>query len=100
MQKIFIFQDQPEPVTRHGDISGIAVCEDGNVLAGHVSSGPGWLKHDLTHFYREKYNEHCGEGNWELEWVDDYRTHAGCMRASELNKGLCADHAEPTVVEN
>lgn len=60
------------------EIPGIAVSEEGVVLAGHVSSTIEWLKHDLgcksgygdTIFKHNIYNKKYGEGNWTIEWVD------------------------------
>ena len=51
------------------DVTGVAVCEDGNVLAGHVCSSESFFPHDFgitSTWKHESYDKHCGKGNWEL----------------------------------
>lgn len=78
--------------------SVIAMCEDGHVLAGHLSSSEYFAKHDIgidSDWKHKDYKEHCPEG-YELEWVDDARTHAGVAEAYKKNQELAklADHKE------
>lgn len=69
---------------------GVALAEDGTVLAVHCSSSPDWSQLDLGMHYstrqHEHYNKHFGPGNWELEWVHDVTTHAGWRAALALNQ--------------
>ena len=47
----------------------VALCEDGNVLAGHVSSEDSFIAHDMgvtSNWHHDQYDMHCGKGNWEL----------------------------------
>ena len=71
-----------------GDAVGVAITEDGRVLATHVSSNESWSRRDLgmngesspKHKY---YDEACPEG-WECEFVpirDDRDKHAGLQAA-------------------
>lgn len=54
---------------------GVQVCalsEDGDSLAGHVSSSESYAKHDIginSDWKHEKYKERYPEG-YELVWVD------------------------------
>lgn len=52
------------------DITGVAICEDGTVLAGHVCSSESFLPHDFgmgdSNWKHENYDKHCGKDNWEL----------------------------------
>lgn len=56
----------------------LAVGDDGKCLASHICSHEGYMRHDLgitSTLKHENYNTHFGEGNWELEWVDDVENH-------------------------
>ncbi len=68
-KKIYIFNNGgPE-----GWMRAVAICEDGVIVTGHISSHEGFMQHDMgltSDWKHDKYNEHCGEDNWELEWVD------------------------------
>jgi hypothetical protein len=71
----------------------MAMADDGHVLATHICSAvyfmPGDLGIDGDWSGKHKtYNEHFGEGNWQLEWVDDARTHPGLLAAYALNVEL------------
>lgn len=62
---------------------GAALSEDGEFLAGHCSSSEGFAKLDMGmasdskhEHYRERY-----PGGYELEWVDDAKTHLGVQAA-------------------
>lgn len=53
-----------------GWIGVIALAEDGEYLAGHISSSVGWAVHDIDteskhEFYRRKYPE-----GYEFKWLD------------------------------
>ncbi|MHB0764702.1 hypothetical protein ACYCFC_10070 [Stutzerimonas sp. NM35] len=85
MNKIFCFINGGAP----GLYSAVAVAEDGTCLAGHASSSDGWARHDLgigSNWKHEHYDAHYGVGNWELEWVDNPRDHAGMAEALRLNR--------------
>jgi hypothetical protein len=68
MSKIFCF-------INGGNSLGVQVCalsEDGNGLAGHLSSNEGWAKHDIginSDWKHEKYKEKYPDG-YELIWID------------------------------
>jgi hypothetical protein len=67
----------------------MAMAEDGTVVGQHICSDPYFMKHDLgltSNWKHENYNQHYGEGNWELVWVDDPLTHEGLQAAYELNQ--------------
>lgn len=71
-----------------GDVSGCALAEDGVSLAGHLSSGEDWFKHDMGLTSTRKhdaYNEHFPDG-WELEYVTDPKTHEAFNAAFKLNQ--------------
>lgn len=68
-----------------------AVAEDGEVLAGHVSSSVSWAKHDIgvnSDWKHELYDAKYPDG-WEIEWVDDIENHEGVQKALTLNR--CSD---------
>lgn len=72
--------------------SGIAMAEDGRVLAGHMSSNHSFQRHDMgverSDWKHDKYNAHYPDG-WELVYVeDDIMQHEGIASAVELNKAL------------
>lgn len=72
-----------------GDVVSYALCEDGTALASHLSSNESWARHDMgltSNWKHDRYDAHCGEGGWELEWVDDVATHPGWQAALALNK--------------
>lgn len=69
---------------------GIAMAEDGHVLAGHASSSHDWLQHDMgltSERKHEAYRKYYPDG-WELEWVEAPRAHAGLLSAYEKNQAL------------
>ena len=77
----------------------MAMCEDGEVLAGHLSSNRTWAMHDIgitSDWKHDLYQEHCPDG-YELEWIDhnDVNTHVGLEAAYQLNQKL-AKEAEAT----
>lgn len=84
---IYCFNNGGEP----GLLSAVAIAEDGNCLAGHCCSHEGFMHHDLgitSDWKHKEYNEHYGEGNWELEWVSDPMNHVGAIEAFRLNQLL------------
>ncbi len=87
MKKIFIFDNTGQ---REWHV-GIALCEDGTFLASHCSSSIGFCKHDMGLFpdqckwKHDLYEKHCPDG-YELEWVDNPKTHEGLKAAYELNQ--------------
>lgn len=50
------------------------------------------MRHDLgmdgSTWKHENYNKHFGTGNWELEWVENPKTHAGLIEVYRLNQLL------------
>lgn len=98
MPKIYLFVNQytgrssqwgPE------DVIGIALAEDGHVLASHYSSSVSYLKHDLgltSDWKHEQYRGHYPDG-YELEWVDDASpgNHEGVDAAMEKNQQLAKE---------
>lgn len=68
----------------------MAIAEDGHCLAQHVSSHEAWAKHDIgltSEWKHDEYGEHYPDG-YELEWVDNPRTHEGLEAAYRLNQKL------------
>ncbi len=62
--KIFVFVNGGNDL----GIFGCALADDGEVIAGHVSSDCHWLRHDMGvtgNWQHDKYNAHYPEG-WEL----------------------------------
>lgn len=71
-----------------------AIAEDGRVLANHVCSGEGYMRHDLGIFegargdlHDKAYKTHYPDG-YRMDFVsyDDVDGHAGLKKAFELNK--------------
>lgn len=87
--KIYAFSN----VVGGGDGIAYAMAEDGTVLGSHWCSHEGFVPHDLgvTDGSRpdrhETYAKHYPEG-YEMEFVPaaNVKTHAGLMRAFELNQ--------------
>lgn len=74
--------------TRGGDVLGQALAEDGTAVAGHLSSGVNFAKHDMgltSDWHHEQYRAHYPHG-FDLEWVDDPETHPGWQAALALNR--------------
>lgn len=93
MKKIFCFNNGGSG----GMYQAVAIAEDGTCVAQHCCSHEGWMKHDLgmtSDWKHENYNAHYGAGNWELEWVDDPKAHAGLTEAIRLNALQAAAEAE------
>lgn len=84
MPKIYLFC---YPYDEH-DFAGLAIAEDGTLLAGHLSSSVDFSKHDMgftSNWKHEEYKVHYPEG-FELEWVDDPNNHEGLASANKLRK--------------
>ena len=69
-----------------------ALADDGHLLAMHCCSHIGYAKNDLgmgssTSKHKE-YDKHFGAGNWQLEWVENEKTHVGWQAAVILNNNL------------
>jgi hypothetical protein len=74
-------------------IFSVALAEDGTALASHASSSLAWAYRDMgvhpeSNWKHDQYDAHYGAGNWELEWVEDPKNHAGFQSAYELNQKL------------
>src|ERR1700687_1404427 len=66
------------------------MAAEGHVLAEHLSSSIGFAQHDLgftSDWKHDRYQSYAPAG-YELEWVDDRKTHGGWLAAFELNKQL------------
>lgn len=88
-KKIYCFNNGGTP----GMLHAVAMCEDGHVLGQHACSHEAYMRHDLGivgTWKHENYNKHCGEGKWELEWVDKPKKHKGLQAAFTLNRHLAA----------
>lgn len=79
-----------------GDLTGIAIAEDGTVLGNHISSNEAWLEHDLR-AKTEAFERHARAG-YELEFigVGKAKDHAGLRLALERQLALCADTDDPS----
>ena len=78
------------------DFVGFAVAEDGHLLASHISSTPEFSKHDLgltSEWQHGHYRKHYPDG-YELEWVEDRKTHQGLQEALRLNNVVASGGAE------
>lgn len=74
-----------------GWLMAVAIADDGHVVAQHCCSHECYMAHDLGivgDWKHEQYNEHFGEGNWQLEWVANPKDHEGLAKALELNQQL------------
>lgn len=76
-------------------LQAVAIAEDGTCIAGHICSAESFMPHDLgitSDWKHDDYNEHYGEGNWELEWVPTAavraKSHEGLQSALRLNEQL------------
>ena len=58
----------------HDDVRGLAIGDDGKILAGHVSSVKEFIKHDLgvtSDWHHTTYRNAYGEGNYEVVYTED-----------------------------
>ena len=93
--RIFCFNNGGSPGWMHA----CAIADDGHVLAGHICSSEGFMRHDLgmdgSTWKHENYNKHFGEGNWELVWIDDPskspELDVACALNAQLPKEVTAD---------
>ena len=85
--KIFCFNNGgPE-----GFLHAVALADDGHCLTQHCCSSEAFMAHDLgitSNWKHDRYNEHFGESNWELEWVSNPDTHEGLQAAFKLSEAL------------
>lgn len=82
------------------DLVGVAIAEDGMVLAQHVSSSESWVWHDLgvgSTRQHDHYAEHYPNG-FEVEYVpmEQRDSHAGLQAALAANRTLAAARAAAT----
>lgn len=68
------------------DVHVQAIAEDGEVLAGHLSSSVEWAKIDIKHESKLKKYEEKYPGGYTLEWVDDVEGHVGIKKAFMRNR--------------
>lgn len=85
-------------------VMAAALGEDGHLVASHMCSHECYMKHDLgieSKWKHENYNNHYGEGNWELEWVEtkDIEKHEGLQKAIELSKTVVQSKENQARVE-
>lgn len=75
----------------NGCLLAMAMAEDGHCLAQHICSNEGYMSHDLgitSNWKHENYNNHFGEGNWELIWISSPKDSVELMEAYKLNQLL------------
>ncbi len=77
---------EPAVGWRPGDVLVQAIDEDGEVLAGHLSSSVEWAKIDIRHVSKLKKYEEKYPGGYTLEWVDDVEGHEGIEKAFVRNR--------------
>ena len=83
--KIYIFMANPFGP----DCAMIAVAEDGEEVAAHVSSTVDWGKVDMgLGASRNKHDLYAAKypDGYELEWVEDWRDHPVLLKLAERNK--------------
>ncbi|QXO12669.1 hypothetical protein pEaSNUABM49_00432 [Erwinia phage pEa_SNUABM_49] len=70
MKKIFVV---PNGESYFG-VSMVALTEDGDCIAGHLSSNTTWGRHDMgigSDWKHDLYDKEYGAGQWELLYADD-----------------------------
>lgn len=85
--KIFIFINSGRGTDM---IGGSALAEDGNFLAGHLSSHEGWFRHDMgltSDWKHDKYAAHYPDG-YELVEVENPEEHVGLQAAYQCHLKL------------
>ena len=70
----------------------LAMCEDGNVLASHISSSEHYARNDIgitSDRKHDLYKKHCLDG-YKLVWVDwkDVNNHEGIASAYIKNQEI------------
>ena len=79
-----------------GDVTPIALAEDGTVLASHFCSSESWAKHDMgleSTWKHKEYTAHYPDG-WQLIWVESQEVlaHPGVQAALAKNRELKEQH--------
>jgi hypothetical protein len=96
--KIYVFPVHANP---QGDCAYMAVAEDGEEVAGHISSSEDWGKFDMgvnakstqNHdAYRKKYPD-----GYELEYVPDWKAHPFLSKQAEANKNAGVGQTEQDI---
>lgn len=75
----------------------MAMAEDGTFLANHVSSNKGFAMHDIgltSDWKHDRYKAKYPDG-YELEWIDDAKSHPGLMAAYALNQAMKPKDEDP-----
>lgn len=101
--KIFVFVNGQAP---WGDLEGIALAEDGTVLAGHASSSLGWCEHDMgvtgapfASGKLAKYAAHYPDGYELVNLVplgyEESPSHPGLAAAIARNTAVTPSAGEP-----
>jgi hypothetical protein len=85
MSKIYCWVE-PAPNWGPTDLYVKAIAEDGDVLAGHLSSSISFAKLDIQHATKLKKYEEKYPNGYDLEWVDDIKMHEGIQKAFILNR--------------
>lgn len=70
MKKIYVVPNGESQIGVHM----VALTEDGDCVAGHLSSNTSWGQHDMgigSNWKHEHYNEAYGAGNWELVYASE-----------------------------
>lgn len=69
-------------------VTAYAMAEDGEVIAGHVSTNADFAKFDMGLTSNRKHDTYkaCYPDGYELEWIDDVKEHPGYRAALALNK--------------
>ncbi len=85
MNKIYVFK-----ANRFGptDISCLAVADDGDELANHVSSNESFARFDMGVTSKNKheiYKKKFPEG-FEVIWVDDWKSHPFLSEQAKKNQ--------------
>ena len=103
---IYVFLTSPES---RGDVTALAVAEDGDEIAFHISSSVGFAKYDMGlnehptggrdgqslyrspkhKYYAQKYPE-----GYELVWVDDWKTHPSLSEQARRNRDAATARKE------
>lgn len=86
LPKIYTFINSDDP--QEGWMPVVAVSEDGEVLASHVSTNLQWALWDIgmTSGHKHRAYEARYPEGYQLEWVDDPQAHAGVQAAFKLNQ--------------
>lgn len=84
--RIYIFPAHANP---QGDCAYMAVAEDGDEVAFHISSCEGYGQHDMglggSDWKHDKYKAKYPNG-YELEYVKDWKVHPFLSKQAEANK--------------